>query len=81
SFVALVLGLAPARQRGLAGGILTTSIFLGQFCSPLVTTPLIASYGYAGLFRATALLVAAMSVAAGVAGAIKWMRARSVGRL
>ncbi len=81
SFVALVLGLAPARQRGLGGGILTASIFLGQFCSPLVSTPLIASYGYAGLFRATALLVAAMSVAAGVAGAIKWMRARSVGRL
>ncbi|BCH21954.1 MFS transporter [Mesorhizobium sp. L-8-3] len=80
SFVALMLELAPARYRGLGGGVLTASIFMGQFCSPLVSSPLIASFGYAGLFHATALLVAAMSVAAGVAGGANWMRTRSVGR-
>lgn len=63
SFVTLALGLAPPRRRGVAGGVLTTSVFIGQFCSPLVSTPLIASYGYDGLFHATALLVAAMASA------------------
>lgn len=66
SFVTLALGLAPPRRRGLAGGVLTASVFIGQFCSPLVSTPMIASYGYEGLFRSTALLVAAMAVGAGL---------------
>jgi MFS family permease len=66
SFVTLALGLAPPRRRGLAGGVLTASVFIGQFCSPLVSTPVIASYGYEGLFRSTALLVAAMAVGAGL---------------
>lgn len=66
SFVTLALRLAPPRRRGLAGGVLTTSVFIGQFCSPLVSTPVIASYGYEGLFRSTALLVAAMAVGAGL---------------
>jgi MFS family permease len=66
SFVTLALGLAPLRRRGMAGGVLTASVFIGQFCSPLVSTPVIASYGYEGLFRSTALLVAAMAVGAGL---------------
>lgn len=64
SFVALALNLAPPRDRGLAGGVLTSSVFVGQFCSPLLSTPLIASQGYAGLFLDSALLLAAMAVAA-----------------
>ncbi|ANY82657.1 MFS transporter (plasmid) [Microvirga ossetica] len=63
SFVTLALRLAPLRRRGLAGGVLTASVFIGQFCSPLLSTPVIATYGYEGLFRSTALLVAAMAVA------------------
>ena len=66
SFVTLALGLVPPRRRGLAGGVLTASVFIGQFCSPLVSTPVIASHGYEGLFRSTALLVAAMAVGAGL---------------
>jgi MFS family permease len=66
SFVTLALGLAPHRRRGVAGGVLTASVFIGQFCSPLVSTPVIASYGYAGLFCSTALLVAAMAVGVGM---------------
>ncbi|QFU16089.1 MFS transporter [Microvirga thermotolerans] len=65
SFVTLALNLAPLRRRGTAGGILTASVFVGQFCSPLLTTPFIASYGYEGLFRNAALLLAAMAAAAG----------------
>jgi MFS family permease len=64
SFVALALGLAPLQRRGTAGGILTASVFIGQFCSPLLSTPLIAAYGYEALFHITSLLAAAMASAA-----------------
>lgn len=67
SFVALALDLAPRRSRGMAGGILTASIFIGQFCSPLASTPLIASQGYGALFGGTAWLLALMALAAGAA--------------
>jgi MFS family permease len=63
SFVALALGLAPLQRRGTAGGVLTASVFIGQFCSPLLSTPLIAAYGYEGLFHTTSLLAAAMASA------------------
>jgi len=67
SFVAMALDLAPRRSRGMAGGILTASIFIGQFCSPLASTPLIASHGYGALFGGTAWLLAIMVLAAGAA--------------
>lgn len=67
SFVAMALYLAPRRSRGMAGGILTASIFIGQFCSPLVSTPLIASHGYGALFGGTAWLLAIMALVAGAA--------------
>lgn len=70
SFIAVALDLAPGRSRGLAGGILTASIFIGQFCSPLASTPLISSLGYAGLFRGTAWLLVLMMAAAVLA----WLR-------
>ncbi|WP_186420732.1 MFS transporter [Bosea sp. CS1GBMeth4] len=76
SFVALALDLAPGPRRGLAGGILTASIFIGQFCSPLVSTPLIGAHGYGGLFGGTAALLAAMSVAALSAVGITRLRRR-----
>jgi MFS family permease len=66
------LELAPFRWRGTAGGILTASVFLGQFCSPLVSTSVIASYGYKGLFSGAALFVGAMALAIGLkAGAAR----------
>lgn len=76
SFVALALDLAPAQKRGLAGGILTASIFIGQFCSPLISTPLIAGHGYASLFGGTAVLLAVMTVAAMLAGGANRLRRR-----
>jgi hypothetical protein len=48
----------------MAGGVLTASVFIGQFCSPLLSTPLIAAYGYEGLFHITSSLAAAMAIAA-----------------
>ncbi|WP_293798168.1 MFS transporter [uncultured Bosea sp.] len=67
SFVAMALELAPRRSRGLAGGILTASIFIGQFCSPLASTPLIAAHGYDGLYGGTAWLLATMALVAALA--------------
>jgi len=75
SFVTLALRLAPIRRRGIAGGILTASVFIGQFCSPLLSTPLIASYGYEGLFRSTSLLLTAMVIVVVAKGCGKWLQA------
>ena len=57
-FVALALDLAPGSRRGLAGGILTASVFIGQFCSPLLGTPTISAFGYQGLFRGVSVFLA-----------------------
>lgn len=76
SFVALALNLAPAQKRGLAGGILTASIFIGQFCSPLLSTPVIAGYGYPALFGGTAALLAIMTVTATLASGANRRRRR-----
>ncbi|RDI53879.1 hypothetical protein DES45_11283 [Microvirga subterranea] len=62
SFVTLALRFASLRRS--AGGVLTASVFIGQFCSPLLSTPLIVAYGYQGLFDAASSLAAAMAVAA-----------------
>ncbi|MGX1790959.1 MFS transporter [Bosea sp. NPDC055332] len=74
SFVALALNLAPAQKRGLAGGILTTSIFIGQFCSPIISTPLIAGRSYAFLFGGTAALLVLMTAMAALAGGANRLR-------
>lgn len=63
TFVALTLTLAPPHRRGLAGGILTASVFVGQFCSPLAAAPLIAARGYEGLFLGLVVLLGAMAAA------------------
>lgn len=76
SFVALALNLAPTSKRGLAGGILTASIFIGQFCSPLISTPVIARLGYGSLFGGTTTLLALMTVTAVLAGGARWLRRR-----
>lgn len=60
-FIALTLDLAPARFRGLSGGALTSSIFIGQFVSPLIATPLVAEFGYRAVFCSAGLLLVAMS--------------------
>ncbi len=58
NFPAIALQVAPGSRRGLAGGALTSSVFLGQFLSVFVSIPLIAAVGFAGTFQivATALI-------------------------
>jgi MFS family permease len=79
SFVTLTLALAPLRRRGMAGGVLTTSVFIGQFCSPLLSTPLVAAYGFEGLFHITSSLAAAMAVAAILKTCAKGLQASKCG--
>lgn len=67
TFVALTLSLAPPHYRGLAGGILTASVFAGQFISPLLSTPVIMTADYEGLFLAAAVFLASMAAIALVA--------------
>jgi MFS family permease len=60
-----VLALAPARLRGRLAGGLTASIFLGQFLSPLLLEPLVASSSLATAFTLAGATMAV--VAAGLA--------------
>jgi MFS family permease len=63
-FVAMTLNIVPQPRRGLAGGILTASIFTGQFCSPLLSTPVVSASGYEALFLAAGAMLAVFSFAA-----------------
>lgn len=65
---AAAMALAPATMRGRVAGGLTASIFIGQFISPLMSQPWIATFGYAAAFRDTGVLLAVMACTAGVAG-------------
>ncbi len=44
------LSLVPAHKRGKASGVLTSSLFLGQFASPILFQPIVSAYGIQGLF-------------------------------
>jgi MFS family permease len=55
--------LAPGPARGRVLGGLTTSIFLGQFLSPLVTQPFVDASGYGGTFLIAGGVLAALSAA------------------
>lgn len=72
SFVAITLNLAPPHRRGLAGGVLTASVFIGQFCSPLLSTPMILGFGYDGLFLGATVVLAAMAAAALIGSVTRW---------
>jgi MFS family permease len=61
--------LAPEAVRGRAMGLLTTSLFLGQFISPLLAQPLIGVVGLGGAFLVAAGLLSAL---AGTFGALAW---------
>jgi MFS family permease len=72
SFVAITLNLAPPQRRGMAGGVLTASVFIGQFCSPLLSTPAILGYGYHGLFLGATAVLGTMAAAALIGSLSRW---------
>ncbi|WP_120495334.1 MFS transporter [Kiloniella sp. EL199] len=66
NFVGIALQIAPSSRRGMAGGILTTAVFLGQFCSPFLSIPSITSFGYTITYQGTALLLGIIALIAAV---------------
>ncbi|MDZ5699089.1 MFS transporter [Chelativorans sp. M5D2P16] len=58
------MGLADERHRGRVAGMLTASIFFGQFISPLISQPLSAQGGYASAFGFGAATIMAASLTA-----------------
>jgi len=50
------LSLVPAHKRGKAAGILTSSFFLGQFASPILSQPIVSAYGVQMLFFVVSIL-------------------------
>ncbi len=58
-----LLAMAPPAVRGRLSGGLSTSVFLGQFLSPLAAQPVINSYGLATAYGVAAVVLAALSLA------------------
>lgn len=56
------LSLVPAHKRGKASGVLTSSLFLGQFSSPILFEPIVSAYGIQGLFLGVAVFSLLLSV-------------------
>lgn len=65
-FIAIALQLAPAQRRGIVGGIMTTTMFLGQFVSPFASIPAIAAFGYDVVFQGSAAGFALAGLVCGV---------------
>ncbi|QIR84617.1 MFS transporter [Paracoccus sp. AK26] len=81
TFVALALELLPRSRRGVGGGILTASVFIGQFCSPLISTPAISAFGYWGLFRGATVLLTLTALAITAVVGVGRLRSASRGQL
>lgn len=62
TFITTALNVAPAHRRGLVTGLVTSSIFLGQFLSPLASQPLINHLSYSGAFWIGAFGFAVLAV-------------------
>lgn len=62
NFATLALQAAPAERRGIAGGVLTTAIFLGQFLSPVISQPVLGLVGFPKLFGIVALAFIGLSL-------------------
>lgn len=63
SFLLLALQVAPEERRGSVSGIVTTAMFLGQVVSPLVLTMPIQDFGFATVYRGTALALVLFAAA------------------
>ena len=63
NFMVTGLALVPSDKRGLASGVLTSSIFIGQFVSPLISSALIAILAYSHFYLLTAGFTALLAVA------------------
>jgi MFS family permease len=67
NFAAAAMLLAPPALRGRVSGLLVSAIFAGQFLSPIVSQPLIASWGYGGAYAIVGAVVLVFGVVAFIA--------------
>ncbi|ERL56553.1 MFS transporter [Psychrobacter aquaticus] len=73
NFMVTGLALVPSDKRGLASGVLTSSIFIGQFVSPLISSALISILAYSHFY----LLAAGFTVVLALASSAM-LRAQTV---
>jgi len=64
NFAAAAMLLAPPALRGRISGLLVSSIFAGQFLSPILSQPLISASGYGGAYATMGAGVLVLGVAA-----------------
>ncbi|WP_439616136.1 MFS transporter [Shinella sp.] len=64
NFAAAAMLLAPPALRGRISGLLVSSIFAGQFLSPIVSQPLIIATGYDGAYMIVGSVVLVFGIAA-----------------
>ncbi|MGJ7041070.1 MFS family permease [Shinella sp. BE166] len=64
NFAAAAMLLAPPALRGRISGLLVSSIFAGQFLSPIVSQPLITATGYDGAYMIVGSVVLVFGVTA-----------------
>ncbi|WP_127104986.1 MFS transporter [Pararhodobacter zhoushanensis] len=72
SIMAWMFDVVPSSRRGIASGIMTTALFLGQFASPFFSQPIIEGgnfrilfWSVAALFGMTAIFLVAKSLLSG----------------
>lgn len=71
NYTTYFMGFVPPGLRGRASGVLTTAFFAGQFVSPLVSAPLVVSFGLAGAFTALGLALIVLGAAVLMLGRIQ----------
>lgn len=64
SIMSLTIQIAPPQLRGRIAGLVTASMFLGHFTSPLLSQPWIGWFGFEAMYRDIGLVFAAMAVMA-----------------
>ena len=72
NFAAAAMLLAPPVLRGRISGLLVSSIFAGQFLSPIVSQPLIAASGYGAAYATVGAVVLVFGIVAFAARLFRW---------
>jgi MFS family permease len=66
-FVAISLSATSSNSRGKTGALLTGSVFLGQFLSPLISTPAISAWGWRASGIGLAVVLGVLALISGLA--------------
>jgi MFS family permease len=72
NFAASAMLLAPPALRGRISGLLVSSIFTGQFLSPIVSQPLITAYGYGAAYAIVGVVVLVLGIGAFAVRLLRW---------